>query len=118
MFRIVVNVLAETCSDLEVQIRRGEARVYELQQVLKNIASLSGTEEVLRQLRQDSAVFEDEVMLMKQMQQALNKSLTAYLNGENRILNECEQNNCLYAKQSIEQTDLQGMQKHMKAIAF
>ncbi|MBD5450246.1 MAG: hypothetical protein HDR28_08870 [Lachnospiraceae bacterium] len=92
MFKVIIMHLYNSCSQIEQQVRTLSGVVEELESVILTVSALPGTEELVGRLNGDLRDLREEELLLRQMLQVLNKILLNYVNCEDRLINEFEQN--------------------------
>lgn len=92
MFQVIIMQLYNSCSQIEQQVRTLSGVVEELESIIPTVSALSGTEELVDRLNGDLRDLREEELLLRQMLQVLNKILLNYVNCEDRLINEFEQN--------------------------
>lgn len=92
MFQVIIMQLYNSCSQIEQQVRTLSGVVEELESIIPTVSALPGTEELVDRLNGDLRDLREEELLLRQMLQVLNKILLNYVNCEDRLINEFEQN--------------------------
>jgi hypothetical protein len=101
MFSIVMNQAIEDC----VQLGQCSAQFTDLhietESIIRELGSLSGMEEVLMRLRSEFDRMQGEQQVLRQMMQALDRTIMNYANYENRICDNAEQSMIRYTRREI-----------------
>jgi len=92
MFQVIIMQLYNSCSQIEQQVRTLSGVVEELESIIPTVSVLPGAEELADRLNGDLRDLREEELLLRQMLQVLNKILLNYVNCEDRLINEFEQN--------------------------
>lgn len=92
MFQVIIMQLYNSCNQMEQQVRTLSGVVEELESIIPAVSALPGTEELADRLNSDLWDLREEELLLRQMMQVLNKILLNYVNCEDRLINEFEQN--------------------------
>lgn len=101
MFSILINQAIQECNNLERQVSEMSEQRLELEQIIKELKSLSGMEEPVGRLENQYSELKFQYTVLRQFMLGLNKIVLDYLNYENRICDNSEQNIILYARQEI-----------------
>lgn len=105
MFSILTNQTIQVCNQLEKQTYELLELMQELEQITEEVQSLSCMEEPIARLKHQHSEMDSEHTVLKQMLMGLNKIILDYMNCENRICDNGEQNVILYARQEIGNND-------------
>lgn len=92
MFQVIIMQLNNSCSQIEQQVRTLTGIVEELESIIPTVSALPGMEEFADRLNSDLRDLREEELILRQMLQVLNKILLNYVNCEDRLINEFEQN--------------------------
>lgn len=101
MFHVMISQLQSNCEQLEQQVRILSFAVGDLSNTISGVASLSGMEEIVRQMRKQLTDMQEEESILRQMLQVLNKVLLNYFHCEDRIINELEADNYYFISRDI-----------------
>lgn len=101
MFSIRTNQMTEEYTALERQTRALFDQIAELEQIVRELQSLSGMGNAIDRLRVQRSEMEREADVMDQMTQALGRIALDYQNCENRICDNGEQSTALYERRQI-----------------
>lgn len=118
MFRIIAGGIQQSYSEIEKQIARRQALITEVGEVVKNLNSFSGMEEVTEILKQKIRVLETEQRTFIQMLQALNLVLTYHEECERRIVSNCELGDRWSFKVSFKKNDFSSIADELKNITL
>lgn len=116
MFSIIVDQAIQDCSRLEKQVSELSGQMIELEQVIRELRSLSYMTEPVARLEHQHSEMEFQYNVLKQMMLALNKTILNYMSCENRICDNGEQNVILYARQEIGVNDFSDITKILSGI--
>lgn len=89
---MIIMQLHNSCSQIEQQVRVLLDVAEELEDMIPIVASVPGMEDIADKIKSKLRDVQEEEMVLRQMLQVLNKVLLNYVNCENRIINEFEQN--------------------------
>lgn len=101
MFSIVTNQAIEDCVQLERCVSGFLVQNLEMEAIIREVESLSGMEEILARLKSQHGIMQEENRVLRQMMQALDKTILSYRNCENRICENGEQSMIRYARREI-----------------
>ncbi len=101
MFSVITGQVIQECNQLEKQVSELYEETAELEHVVRELKNLSGMDNVIAGLMDCHAQMEFEDMVLKQMAQGLHKSIVNYMQCENRICDDAEQNVIVYERQEI-----------------
>lgn len=116
MFSIIVDQAIQECSQLEKQVSELFGQMIELEQVIRELRSLSYMEEPIARLEHQYSEIDFQNKVFRQMMLALNKTILNYMNCENRICDNGEQNVILYARQEIGVNDFSDISNILSGI--
>ncbi len=116
MFSIITNQTIQECSNLEKQASELCDQIIELEQTIKELESLSCMEEPIIRLEYQKSELDFQYTVLKQMMLGLNKIILDYMNCENRICDNGEQNVILYARQEIGVNDFSNISNILNGI--
>ena len=105
MFHIITNQAIEDCVQLEQCVSQFVTQNIETETVARELGSLSGMGEVLIRLRGELGRMQEEVRVLRQMMQGLDKTVLYYMNCENRICENTEQGVIRYMRKEIGMND-------------
>lgn len=105
MFSIVTSQAIEDCEQLERCVLQFAAQNLETEAIIRELGSLSGMGEVLTRLKAQHGTMQEENRALRQMMQALDKTVLYYRNCENRICENGEQSMIRYARREIGMND-------------
>ncbi|MCM1122694.1 MAG: hypothetical protein NC416_08925 [Eubacterium sp.] len=92
MFQVMIVQLYNSCNQIEQQVRTLCSVAEELESIIPAVSILPDTKELVGRLSGDLRDLREEELLLRQMLQVLNKTLLNYVNCEDRLINEFEQN--------------------------
>ena len=116
MFSIIVDQAIQDCCRLEKQVSELSGQMMELEQVIKELRSLSYMTEPVARLEHQHSEMEFQYNVLKQMMLALNKTILNYMSCENRICDNGEQNVVVYARQEIGVNDFSDITKILSGL--
>lgn len=105
MFSMITGQAVQECSRMEAQVSEISGQMFELEQAIRELRSISGMEEVLERLEYLYSEMDYERLVLKQMMLGLNKTILSYLSCENRICDNSEQNVLCYARRETGMND-------------
>lgn len=106
MFEIKISPVMEECWQLEDQVYQLDARCIELEGVISSLGSLSGMEDCILRLKAQLSNMQGQHEVLRQMMQALNKTVVSYTGYESKICDNAEQDAIHYGRRRIEINDL------------
>lgn len=109
MFSIITNQTIQECNLMEKQTAELMELMLELEQVTGEVRGISCMEQPVARLEHQYSEMDFEHTVLKQMMLGLNKIILNYMNCENRICDNGEQNVILYTRQEIGTNDLTGI---------
>lgn len=109
MFSIITNQTIQECSQLERQTSELMENILELQQVTNEVRRLSCMEDPVIRLENIYSEIDFEYSVLRQMMSGLNKVILSYMNCENKICDNGEQNVIQYRRQEIGINDFSGI---------
>lgn len=109
MFSVITDQVIQECNQLEKQVSELYEQTAELEQAVKELKGLSGMDNVIAGLMACHSQMEFEDMVLRQMAQGLHKTVVNYMQCENRICDDAEQNVIIYERQEIGVNDFSGV---------
>lgn len=116
MFSILINQAIQDCNNLEKQISELYDQMMELEQAIRELRTLSCMEEPISKLEHQYLEMDFQYAILRQMMLGLNKIILDYMNCENRICDNGEQNVTLYTRQEIGINDLSNISNILSGI--
>lgn len=116
MFHIVVDAIRLSYKDIEKQITMRSSMIMEIEKVAKNLASISGVEDIRNSLKSQLTRLEAEQRQYMQMLQALELALTYYNEGEKRNIAKGELGDSWAFQVSFKQNDFSSIANELKGI--
>lgn len=116
MFHIVVDEIQLSYKDIEKQITMRNSMIMEIERVVKNLAPISGIEDIRHSLKSQLARLEEEQKQYMQMLQALDLVLTYYNEGEKRNIAKGELGDSWAFQVSFKQNDFSSIADELKDI--
>lgn len=114
MFSIRIDQMIAEYDSVERQTAELSRQLPELEQAIRELRNLSGMEGVISGLRKQHSEMEAESVVMNQMVQALGRISLDYMNCENRICDNGEQNVIYYTRQRIGVNEFTGIANILK----
>lgn len=96
MFNVIVGQMMQEVNRIESETNEISVYGMELEQAIGELEALSGMENPIAALKHQYMEIGDESIVLRQMQQSLNETLSNYMNCEKRTCNHVEQNIVLY----------------------
>lgn len=118
MFAINTGQAIEECGNLESQVSDLFEQIMELEQVVRNLNTLSGMEEPIAKLRNQLGCMIEEHCILRQMMQGLNKISLYYMKCENRICDNGEQSTIRYTRREIGVNDFSSIANLLEKISL
>ena len=118
MFSINTSQAIEECGNLEKQVSSMFEQILELEQVVRNLNTLSCMEKPVAQLKNQIECMEKEYRVLRQMMQGLNKISLYYMKCENRICDNGEQSTIHYARQKVGISDFSSIADLLEKISM
>ena len=109
MFSIVKNQTIQECSRMERQVTEMYRQMSELEQVIRELRSLSQMDEPVARLRNQQNRLDYQHSVLEQMMQALDRSALSYIGCENKICDFSEQNFVVHRRQEVGVNDFTGV---------
>lgn len=116
MFSILINQAIQECNNLEKQISELYDQMVELEQAIRELRNLSCMEEPISKLEHQYSEMDFQHTVLRQMMLGLNKIILDYMNCENRICDNSEQNVTLYTRQEIGINDFSNISNILSGI--
>lgn len=116
MFRIIADQAEEDCVELEQCVSLLMAENVKIEEVVRELSTLSGMEEVLLHLYGMHDRMQEEALILRQMMQGLYRTIQCYRNCENRICGNVEQSTVRHVHREVSMNDLSRISDLMKKI--
>lgn len=116
MFQILAGGIQQAYEELSSQISKRQILINQVSDVVRNLETVSGMEDITRELGKQIAILEMEQRSYIQMMQALNLVITYYEECEKRIISKSELGTKWSFKVTFKSNDFSSIAKELKDI--
>ena len=118
MFSIKTNPIIDSCTCLESQAVTLKQLNIDLENIIRNLGSLSSLEEQIDRLKNQKKNLEEEQIILWQMAQGLDKTVFYYIHCENRICDNAEEGTVRFARKEAGVSQFHNIIPFLEAITF
>lgn len=116
MLRIRMNQTVKVWEDLQQQLRFLNNQIWDIEQVMQRINSMSDMDGPMAALRRQKEKLEESKRTLDRMARCLDKANLYYNSCENRICDYAQQETILYRRHAIGTNNLQNISNLLQSV--